>query len=292
MVKSLKLTYGPTRFTEENVMISATHTHSGPAGYLDHFLYVANTFGVSEGQRDAQAQGIMDSINQAISSASPDYKLSLHVGKVSNASRNRSPTSYLANPEHERDFYSRQGDDNTDRNMTLLAIKNKQTSTLSAFVNWFAVHGTSMPETEEYVSGDNKGYASFIWEQGGISNTTSSSSSSSSTTSPPFVAAFAQSNAGDVTPNTSPPTCQDSGLPCDGSFTSCPDAKGNFRITQCIGRGPGGLDGFLSTKIIGQKQAEGARDILDKEEGALQLLDNTVAFRHIWVDMYVSLLSI
>lgn len=32
-------------------------------------------------------------------------------------------------------------------------------------VNWFAVHGTSMNNTNELVSGDNKGYASYLFEK-------------------------------------------------------------------------------------------------------------------------------
>jgi len=39
------------RVSERNLMISATHTHSGPAGYLDSFLYVANTFGIVQVRR-------------------------------------------------------------------------------------------------------------------------------------------------------------------------------------------------------------------------------------------------
>jgi hypothetical protein len=32
-------------------------------------------------------------------------------------------------------------------------------------INWFAVHGTSMNNTNLLISGDNKGYASYIFEK-------------------------------------------------------------------------------------------------------------------------------
>ena len=37
----------------------------------------------------------------------------------------------------------------------------------------------------------------------------------------PFVAAFAQSNEGDVSPNTKGPHCLDSGVPCDILHSTC-----------------------------------------------------------------------
>ena len=39
--------------------------------------------------------------------------------------------------------------------------------------------------------------------------------------SKPYVAAFAATNLGDVSPNTAGPLCRDTGLPCDGETSSC-----------------------------------------------------------------------
>lgn len=58
-----------------------------------------------------------------------------------------------------------------------------------------------------------------------------------------FVAAFAQSNAGDVSPDTGEPKCVDSGLPCTLSYSNC----------VCVSSGPG-RDEIQSTKIIGGLQ--------------------------------------
>ena len=62
-------------------------------------------------------------------------------------------------------------------------------------INWFATHNTSMTNENRLISSDNKGYAGYHWERlvcGG---------DYLSDTSPEFVAAFAQTNAGDMSPN-------------------------------------------------------------------------------------------
>ena len=81
----------------------------------------------------------------------------------------------------------------------------------------------------------------------------------------PFVAAFASTNLGDVSPNTDGPKCQDTGLPCDIEHSTC---NGRFeqrsssshlenhsltRTQMCIASGPG-KDMFESTKIIAERQ--------------------------------------
>ena len=42
-----------------------------------------------------------------------------------------------------------------------------------------------------------------------------------------FVAAFAQSNLGDVSPNTKGAKCIDTGLPCDRNSSTCDGKVGN-----------------------------------------------------------------
>ncbi|KAJ3092604.1 Neutral ceramidase [Quaeritorhiza haematococci] len=180
-------------YSIENVMVSATHTHSGPAGYLDNLLYHITSLGVVPGQREAIAAGIAEAIyaaHQNLETSEAGTQMELRSGILTDASVNRSPTAYLANPPEER---ARYGAD-VDQEMTLLAIKNhaainaEQTEhkpALRGIVSWFAVHETSMNNTNVLVSGDNKGFASYSWEteQHLAGNTE-------------FVAAFAQSNAG------------------------------------------------------------------------------------------------
>lgn len=67
-------------------------------------------------------------------------------GLLFNASINRSPSSYLLNPEAERNEYVAEG--NTDK--TMLALKfSKHDGELVGVLNWFAVHGTSMNSSNQ-----------------------------------------------------------------------------------------------------------------------------------------------
>jgi hypothetical protein len=59
-------------------------------------------------------------------------------------------------------------------------------------INWFAAHGTSVSNQNRLISGDHKGLASYFMERHFKADYTSST---------PFVAAFAQSDAGDASPS-------------------------------------------------------------------------------------------
>ena len=63
-----------------------------------------------------------------------------------------------------------------------------------------------------------------------------------------FIAAFAQSNLGDVSPNILGARCLDTGLPCDLVTSTC-----NNRTQLCIAFGPG-KDMYESSHIIGSRQ--------------------------------------
>jgi hypothetical protein len=68
---------------------------------------------------------------------------SIHVAKdlLFHANINRSPTSYLLNPQSERDEYAGQGD--TDKTMLQMKFTRSDGQPVG-LLNWFAVHGTSM----------------------------------------------------------------------------------------------------------------------------------------------------
>ena len=103
--------------------------------------------------------------------------------------------------------------------------------------SWFAVHCTSMNNTNGLISGDNKGYASYLMEKdmnkgalpGHVRTTTMLYISIHAcilrlVVCPPqgdFLAAFAQSNEGDVSPNTKGAHCLDTGLPCEFNHSTC-----------------------------------------------------------------------
>ncbi|KAJ3382821.1 hypothetical protein HDU84_004036 [Entophlyctis sp. JEL0112] len=257
-----------TQYTLENIMISATHTHAGPGGYNDDFLYQALTLGFISETRNTIANGVVAAIVQAhnqIASQTEASTVFLNKGPVDNASINRSNKSYLNNPAEERALYSK----NIDNWMTELVVKNSVG--LQGALNWFPVHGTSMNNNNSYVSGDNKGYAAYMWELEQAQNG-----------NPSFVAAFAQTNAGDVTPNTIAPTCIDSGLPCDGSVGDC-----NGHPTYCEGHGPGwdvGKDDFYSTSVIGGIQFAAAKAIASNSTPLFADISGPVSYRHAFLD--------
>lgn len=96
------------------------------------------------------------------------------------------------------------------------------------------------------------------------------------TEKPGFVAAFCQTNCGDVSPNVLGAFCIDTGLPCDFNHSTC-----GGKNELCYGRGPGYPDEFESTRVIGERQFEKALDLFNK---ASEQLRGKVDFRHAYLD--------
>ncbi|RTG81857.1 neutral ceramidase [Schistosoma bovis] len=184
-------------------------------------------------------------------------------GDLHNASINRSPAAYLKNPVEEQARY----DENIDKNMILLKFVTMNNTPIG-MINWFAVHPVSMNSTNTLVSSDNKGLASILFEQKMNHNQMLGKG--------PFVAAFAQANEGDVSPNTAGPRCIDTGLPCDFVHSSC-----GGRAQNCIAYGPGS-DMFESTKLIAYKQFEKAWLLFNN---ATTEINGPINFIHQFIDM-------
>ena len=129
--------------------------------------------------------------------------------------------------------------------MTVLRLEDAS-GTPIGMIDWFAVHGTSMNNTNLLISGDNKGFASWYVERLMNGNKLPGKGK--------FVAAFGQwsvdlslflslisfplisslmirlrSNEGDVSPNTLGAMCPN-GTACDPIHSTC-----NGRVEQCIG---------------------------------------------------------
>ncbi|KAL7059867.1 hypothetical protein AAHC03_013786 [Spirometra sp. Aus1] len=262
VLKRLKAEHGSI-FDHDNVMISATHTHSGPAGFFQYALFDITSRGFVQETLDAMVNGIVQSIQMAYASITPGRILCAE-GILTNASTNRSPLSYLNNPSSERSRYSA----NVDQEMTLLKFLADDGRELG-MINWFSVHGTSMNNTNRLISSDNKGMASVLFEQW-------MNGPEQEVGRGPFVAAFAQANEGDVSPNTRGPRCIDTGLPCDELTSTCAG-----RVQNCIAFGPG-RDMFESTLIIAQRQFEKAKQLY---QTAKEEIIGNVDFRHQFIDM-------
>jgi len=262
VIEKLQAIYGPTMYTHDNVMLSGIHTHSGPGGYSWYLLYEVTSFGFCQESFDAAVNGIVQAIVRAHNNVKSG-KIFSNVGHLANTNINRSPSAYLANPASERALYP---DGDTDKNMTVLRIVDNSGADMGA-ISWFPVHCTSMNNTNHLISSDNKGYASYLFEKS-VNNQVYFGNGS-------FVAAFAQANEGDVSPNTAGAKCPD-GRDCSMNSSTC-----DGRNEQCIAFGPG-KDMFESTKIIGTQQYDMARKLYSS---AANQVSGKISYRHMFVDM-------
>jgi neutral ceramidase len=268
VIEALNSKIGGGIYTTENVALSGTHTHSGPGGFLQYVVYQTTSWGFVQETFDALVEGIANSIAMAHNSLRDGGDIYLSRSKLLDANINRSPTSYLLNPQAERDLYEEDGD--TDKDMVQATFVDGEKAL--GLLNWFAVHATSMNNTNKLISGDNKGRASYVVEK-------ALNGKDSLPGFGPFIAAFASTNLGDVSPNTKGATCQDTGLPCEGLTSSC-----NGRCELCIASGPG-KDMFESTRIIGDKQAEAALQLLSTSSKGREKMQGTVDYRFSYVYM-------
>lgn len=220
VLRRLAARFGDT-YREQNVLVTATHTHCGPGGYSHHATYNSNTGGFRPATFAAIVDGTVEAIEQAHADLAP-ADLVLARGELRDASVNRSRTSFELNPDADRAYFP----DAIDPLTTLLRIERD--GRLVGAVNWFATHGTSMTNQNRLISSDNKGYAAYHWERlvTGVDYRDG--------TPPELVVAFAQTNAGDMSPN----------------------------LDLAPGSGPTG-DEVDNTRLIGLRQYEAARALAD-----------------------------
>lgn len=181
VVQKLKSRFG-TLYTDDNVIISATHTHVSPGGYSHYGLYNVSTGGYWTPNFNNMVNGIYGAIVRAHSSKAPG-RILYNQGSLTNASINRSLVAYNKNREAKQH-------NSIDDKMTIL--KFVQGNKEIGMISWFAVHPTSLTKGYKHCSGDSKGYAAIAFER--LKNSSYGASNS-------FVAAFANTNAGDMSPN-------------------------------------------------------------------------------------------
>lgn len=196
------------------VLLTATHTHSGPGGTSCYRMYNLTMGGLRPATLAAVVDGVVESIERAHDDLAP-ARLWLSRGQLHNASVNRSPEAFDANPALDRDVFP----DRIDPTTTLLRVERG--GRVVGAINWFATHGTSLSNRNTLISGDNKGYAAYDCER---------------SADPDFVFAFAQSNAGDMSPN----------------------------LDHVAGRGPTD-DEYTNCRLVGERQAAAARGLLGKQ---------------------------
>jgi len=175
-----------------NVVLSATHTHSGPNGYSHHLHYSGPSFGFSRRVFEVIVEGIVRAIVEAEERMEPG---TLRVGRAfvphaEPVAFNRSVRAYNENRDTPR-VDPRRPELATRRELLLLRADDARGQALGV-VCWFGVHGTSVHADNRVIHADNKGMAAlaFEGEAGRIPEIR-----------PDFVAIFAQEAAGDVTPS-------------------------------------------------------------------------------------------
>jgi len=265
-------------FNEKNVMISGTHSHSGPAGFFQFLLFEVTSLGHVDDTTQAFVDGIAKSILQANSNM---VKSKIKLGKQKlkeDANINRSPTSYLRNPEEERNKYEH----NTDQEIDVISFED-ELGTSKAMLSWYPSHPTSMNFTNNLISSDHKGRASALFEN---------RMNKQNNEEFEYVGAFAQANVGDVSPRTNGPICIESenatsaGSPCSSEHSTCELLDGNNnninRSQGCVAFGPG-LDMFDSTDIIARRQYDAVVELF--ENNNMVELSGEVSFVHQFIDM-------
>nr|XP_035979310.1 neutral ceramidase isoform X3 [Halichoerus grypus] len=158
VLNRLQSKYG-SLYRRDNIILSGTHTHSGPAGFFQYTVFVIASEGFSNRTFEYMVTGIVKSIEMAHKNMKPG-KIFINKGIVEGAQINRSPSSYLQNPESERARYS----SNTDKEMVVLKMEDLNGAELG-LLSWFAIHPVSMNNSNHLVNSDNMGYASYLFEQ-------------------------------------------------------------------------------------------------------------------------------
>ncbi|XP_018536315.1 neutral ceramidase [Lates calcarifer] len=262
VLKALQVKYGDL-YRQDNVVLSGTHTHCGPAGYFQYTLFMISSKGYIKASMEPLVNGIVKSIDIAHRSMKPG-RIYRNRGELDDSSLNRSPHSYLNNPEDERQRYKW----NTDKQVLVLKFTDLDGDGIG-MLSWFAVHAVSMNYTNRMVSSDNMGYASYLLEQDKNPGELPGQGG--------FVAGFSSSNLGDVSPNTRGPHCVNTGLPCDYLNSSCP--VGGTKMCQAFGPGD---DMFDSTRIIGHNVYRKAKELY---ANAAEEVTGFLHSAHQWVNM-------
>lgn len=117
----------PGVYTQNNVAIIGTHSHSGPGAYSNYLLPQITTLGVDNQSFWAIVNGIVSSVKRAHNTVTEGY-LYLGKGIVEDAGVNRSPYSYDNNPLAEIQKYKDMG--NTEKEMQMLVFMDERGDTL------------------------------------------------------------------------------------------------------------------------------------------------------------------
>lgn len=186
VLRRLRARFGDV-YHEGNVLIGASHTHVAPGGTSGHLMVDLTTLGFRPVTFEATVAGIVLAIERADADMAPSH-IALTRGTVADAGINRSKGAFDRNPDADKAVFP----DGVDRDsVTLHVIRD---GAAIGLINWYGIHPTTFGPEHKIISGDNKGYAAWLAEhKAGVDHTDPGSA--------PYVAAFAMSTPGDVSPN-------------------------------------------------------------------------------------------
>ncbi len=238
VIAALRSAFGDL-YTEQNVLLNATHTHAACGGDSHYAAYDLAILGFQEPVYRAVVDGIVEAITAAHHDLAPGT-LRLGRTELTDASVNRSRVAFERNPEQDKAYFPLSIDP------AVTVVRFARGGVDVGAITWFSTHGTSMTNENRLISGDNKGYAAYAWEHdaAGVRYLDAA---------PGFVAAFSQTNSGDMSPN----------------------------LNLKPGSGPT-EDEFENTRIIGDRQFRAAVRAFD---GAAESISGGVDSRFCYVDM-------
>ncbi len=243
------------RFSYDNLMVGATHSHATAAGQSHHDLY-----NISTGGHDEQAfEGLVSGIVAAVEQAERDLEAG-QAGEVFfaqsellNTSVQRSMEAYLQNAEATRAPWKDVENQPVTINRNAITLRLEGAEGPKGLMNFFGVHATSFGQGNRHLSGDNKGWAAQAIEKKEGNG---------------FIAAFFQADEGDSSPNV--------------HITGLSDATLRDWDDPAFMRRGGGRNDRESTWISAQKQA---RHALQQFETKEENLTGTIMSAHSFIDM-------
>ena len=236
VLRRLKARFGDL-YNESNVLIGASHTHVAPGGTSGHLMVDLTTLGFRPVTFEATVTGIVAAIERAHATYAP-ANIHLTKGIAKDCGVNRSLHAFRRNPIEEQQLFP---DGVNPESMTLHISRAGRDIGL---INWFGIHPTTFGPEHTIIDGDNKGYAAWKMEvERGVDHRHPQGA--------PFVAAFAMSAPGDISPN----------------------------MGLMPKSGPAGEDEAESARILGQRQ-------IDATQGArVALAGGGVSTTYKWVDL-------
>lgn len=245
---------GLTQYTEENVMLSATHCHSSTSNVSWYALYdlINGVPGYDDESYNLIVQGIADAIQRAHEDLAPG-SVSLSYANTDIGNYNRSLEAVKWNVNYDASKYSSDYDaavNTVSKEMSLIRFKHDGEGDIG-MLTFFPSHGTSNSIDNTLVASDHKGYAAwFIEDQMGGD----------------YVAAFPQNESGDASPN----------KPHEDNV---PDA---FQRPEDL---DSSLDPIENEIVQGQQEADAALRILKGGSGVTTIdLSNKISLDYTTVD--------